>query len=142
MRRDEALESIYPLIKDRIVVTIMGAVAVELYNLGHRQNFFYLEHGMGLASSIGLGIALSLPDQDVVILDGDGSVLMNMGTLSTIARYNPKNLTHIIFDNESLLSVGGFPTATGTERTCMVSRSSPASSTPVLPTTWRASEMQ
>jgi sulfopyruvate decarboxylase subunit beta len=67
---------------------------------------------MGLASSMGLGIALSRPDQKVVVLDGDGSVLMNLGTFSTLARYCPRNLIHIIFDNESLLSVGGFPTAT------------------------------
>jgi len=69
---------------------------------------------MGLASSTGLGLALSLPKQKVVVLDGDGSVLMNLGGLSTMARYKPKNLVHVIFDNESLLSVGGFPTATAT----------------------------
>jgi sulfopyruvate decarboxylase subunit beta len=69
---------------------------------------------MGLASSTGLGLALCLPSQKVVVLDGDGSLLMNLGTLSTMARYAPKNLVHIVFDNESLLSVGGFPTATGT----------------------------
>ena len=114
MRRIEALEAIYPQLKDRIVVTNMGAVAVELYSLGHRPNFFYLEHAMGLASSIGLGLALCLPNQRIVVLDGDGSVLMNLGTLSTMARYRPKNLVHLIFDNESLLSVGGFPTATST----------------------------
>ena len=59
MLRQDALQTIYPRLKDQIVVTIMGAVAVELYNLGHRPNFFYLEHGMGLASSMGLGLALS-----------------------------------------------------------------------------------
>ena len=69
---------------------------------------------MGLASSLGLGIALSLPERKVVVLDGDGSLLMNLGTLSTMARYQPGNLLHIVFDNESLLSVGGFPTATST----------------------------
>src|SRR5438876_10618713 len=90
----------------------MGAVAVELYSLGHRPNFFYLEHAMGLASSLGLGIALAQPDRRVVVIDGDGSVLMNLGGLTTLARYAPPNLTHIVFDNESLLSVGGFPTAT------------------------------
>ena len=87
MQRAEALEAIYPRLKDQVVVTIMGAVAVELYNLGHRPNFFYLEHGMGLASSMGLGLALSLPDQRVTVLDGDASLLMNLGTLSTMARY-------------------------------------------------------
>jgi sulfopyruvate decarboxylase subunit beta len=73
-----------------------------------------LQHAMGLASSTGLGLALSLPHQKVVVLDGDGSLLMNLGSLSTLARYKPKNLLHIVFDNESLLSVGGFPTATST----------------------------
>src|SRR5574337_1231197 len=114
MLRIDALQAIYPALEDRIVVTIMGAVAAELYSLGHRPNFFYLEHAMGLASSMGLGIALSMPEQQVVVLDGDGSLLMNLGTLTTMARYKPGNLLHIVFDNESLLSVGGFPTATAT----------------------------
>lgn len=114
MKRIDALEAIYPAIAECVVVTIMGAVAAELYSLGHRSNFFYLEHAMGLASSMGLGIAVSRPDQQVVVLDGDGSALMNLGTFTTLARYHPPNLTHLIFDNESLLSVGGFPTATAT----------------------------
>ena len=114
MRRLEAVEAIYASLEDCIVVTIMGAVAAELQSLGHRPNHFYLQHAMGLASSIGLGIALCRPELDVVVLDGDGSVLMNMGGLTTLGRYRPKNLTHVIFDNESLLSVGGFPTATST----------------------------
>ncbi len=114
MLRQDALEAIYPELEQHIVVTIMGAVAAELYMLGHRHNFFYLEHAMGLASSMGLGIALSLPEHKVIVLDGDGSLLMNLGTLSTMARYKPGNLLHIVFDNESLLSVGGFPTATAT----------------------------
>lgn len=114
MLRADALQAIYPELEDRIVVTIMGAVAAELYTLGHRPTFFYLEHAMGMASSMGLGIALALPRHKVVVLDGDGSLLMNLGTLSTLARYQPGNLLHIVFDNESLLSVGGFPTATST----------------------------
>ena len=114
MRRADALAAIYPDLEQHIVVTIMGAVAAELYTLGHRPTFFYLEHAMGLASSMGLGIALALPEQQVIVLDGDGSLLMNLGSLSTMARYHPGNLLHIVFDNESLLSVGGFPTATST----------------------------
>jgi sulfopyruvate decarboxylase alpha subunit len=114
MLRVDALQAIYPEVKDRIVVTIMGAVAAELYTIGHRPNFFYLEHAMGLASSMGLGIALAMPRHKVVVIDGDGSLLMNLGTLSTMARYRPGNLVHIVFDNASLLSVGGFPTATAT----------------------------
>lgn len=112
MERARAIEAIYPALEDKLVVTIMGACAQELYNCGHRENFFYLQHAMGLASSIGLGLALNLPDEPVVVLDGDGSVLMNLGTLATLARYRPPNLTHIIFDNGSLLSTGGFVTHT------------------------------
>lgn len=114
MTRLDALRAIYDRLDDCVVVTIMGAVAAELQSIGHRQNFFYLQHAMGLASSVGLGIALSKPTVPVIVFDGDGSLLMNLGGLSTLARYRPSNLTHVVFDNESLLSVGGFPTATGT----------------------------
>jgi sulfopyruvate decarboxylase subunit beta len=122
VRRLDCLKAIYPQLEDCAVVTIMGAVAVELYSLGHRPNFFYLEHAMGLASSIGLGIALAQPERKVVVLDGDGSVLMNLGGLTTLARARPRNLVHVIFDNGVLLSVGGgapgghrwFTTATST----------------------------
>jgi sulfopyruvate decarboxylase subunit beta len=116
MRRVDAMKAVYDeLTKEgRVVVTIMGAVAAELQSLGHRPNFFYLQHAMGLASSMGLGIALSRPDVHVIVFDGDGSILMNLGGLTTLARYRPRNLTHVVFDNESLLSVGGFPTATST----------------------------
>src|SRR5499427_1520946 len=114
MTRLQALQTVYSRLRDRIVVTIMGAVAAELQSIGHRPNFFYLQHAMGLASSMGLGIALTRPDRQVIVLDGDGSVLMNLGGLTTLARYRPRNLVHVVFDNESLLSVGGFPTATST----------------------------
>ena len=114
MKRQDALRAIYDRLGESAVVTIMGAVAAELQSIGHRPNFFYLQHAMGLASSVGLGIALSKPQLPVIVFDGDGSVLMNLGGLSTLARYRPKNLLHVVFDNESLLSVGGFPTATGT----------------------------
>ena len=114
MKRIGAVQAVYDRLDECIVVTIMGAVAAELQSLGHQPNFFYLQHAMGLASSVGLGIALSKPHRKVVVFDGDGSVLMNLGGLTTLARYRPRNLTHVVFDNESLLSVGGFPTATAT----------------------------
>ena len=114
MLRMEALKSVYDKLRDRVVITIMGAVAAELQAIGHRPNQFYLQHAMGLASSMGLGVALTRPDLSVVVFDGDGSVLMNLGGLTTLARYRPRNLVHVVFDNESLLSVGGFPTATST----------------------------
>jgi sulfopyruvate decarboxylase subunit beta len=112
VKRAECIGMLYPELDDKLVVTIMGACAQELYDLGHKENFFYLQHAMGLASSIGLGLAMHLPKERVVVLDGDGSVLMNLGTLATMARYRPKNLVHIIFDNGSLLSTGGFDSHT------------------------------
>src|SRR5262245_34138334 len=112
MTRAECLHMLYPECEDKLVVTIMGACAQELYDLGHRDNFFYLQHAMGLASSIGIGLALHLPHERVIVLDGDGSVLMNLGTLATMARYRPKNMIHIVFDNGSLLSTGGFDSHT------------------------------
>ena len=114
MRRLDALGAVYPRLADAAVVTIMGATAAELQSLGHRPNFFYLQHAMGLSSSLGLGIALAQPGRQVIVFDGDGSILMNLGGLTTLARYRPRNLVHVVFDNESLLSVGGFPTATST----------------------------
>lgn len=114
MLRLDCMRAIYDRLEKCLVVTIMGAVAAELQSIGHRPNFFYLQHAMGLASSTGLGLALCLPKQRVIVFDGDGSVLMNLGGFTTLARYRPRNLVHVVFDNESLLSVGGFPTATGT----------------------------
>jgi len=114
MQRLDCIRAIYRELENCVVVTIMGATAAELQSLGHRPNFFYLQHAMGLASSTGLGLALCLPEQKIIVLDGDGSLLMNLGSLSTMARYRPGNLVHVVFDNESLLSVGGFPTATST----------------------------
>jgi len=114
MERAGCIEMMYPELEDKLVVTIMGACAQELYNLGHRENFFYLQHAMGLASSIGLGLAMHLPRERVIVLDGDGSALMNLGTFVTLARYRPKNLIHVVFDNGSLLSTGGFDSQTAT----------------------------
>ena len=112
MKRRECLATIHDELSRCAVVTIMGAVAAELHSLGHRPNFFYLQHAMGLAPSLGLGIALSQPDRRVVVLDGDGSLLMNLGGLATLARQAPENLTHIVFDNENFVSIGGYPTPT------------------------------
>ena len=76
MLRKDSIAAVYPQLETRgtVVVTIMGAVAAELQGLGHRPNFFYLQHAMGLASSLGLGIALAA-ELKVVVFDGDGSLL-------------------------------------------------------------------
>ena len=117
MLRLDCLRSVYPDLENCLVVTIMGAVAAELQSLGHRANFFYLQHAMGLASSTGLGLALCLPDQTVIVFDGDGSLLMNLGSLATIGLTQPPNLTLVVMDNESYATTGGqaTPTAHGAD---------------------------
>src|SRR5438093_10640574 len=112
MKRIEALNAVYSRLEDRVVVTIMGAVAAELQSIGHRPNFFYLQHAMGLASSMGLGIALSRPERQVVVFDGDGPILMNLCSLKTLPRYWPSTPVHGEFDTDRLLPAGGFPRAT------------------------------
>src|SRR5262249_58983528 len=77
------------------------------FGAGDSERSFYMIGSMGLASSIGLGIALARPDLRVVVLDGDGNVLMNLGTLATIAAAAPPNLLHVCFDNSMHASTGG-----------------------------------
>jgi sulfopyruvate decarboxylase subunit beta len=112
VRRLDCLAAVHADLAGAAVVTNMGAVASELHSLGHRDSFFYLQHAMGLASSVGLGVALAQPDRPVVVLDGDGSLLMNLGTLATLAGHGPANLSHVVFDNGAFLSSGGTPTPT------------------------------
>jgi len=98
MLRTDCLRSIYSELEKCLVVTIMGAVATELQSLGHSPNFFYLQHAMGPRLLHRLGPRSSAcPVKKVVVFDGDGSLLMNLGTLSTLARYKPKNLVHVVF---------------------------------------------
>ena len=111
MKRADALKAVYAHLESRPVVTIMGAVAAELQSIGHRANFFYLQHAMGLASSMGLGIALAKPERQVIVFDGDGSILMNLGGLTTLARYRPANLVHTWkgTSSRSPVDAGGSP---------------------------------
>ena len=109
MRRLECLQAIYEDLQDCAVVTIMGATSAELHSLGHRPNFFYLQHAMGLGSSTGLGLALCLPQQKVVVFDGDGSILMNLGSLATEVTSGVTNLVHVIWDNGGWEITGAQP---------------------------------
>jgi sulfopyruvate decarboxylase subunit beta len=114
MNRLEATKQLMSSLDREPVIASLGHPAYDLFAAGDRRENFYTWGSMGLASSIGLGLAMARPDLRVFVVDGDGSLLMNLGTLSTMARYRPGNLVHIVFDNASLLSVGGFPTATAT----------------------------
>mgnify|MGYP001410115844 FL=1 len=99
---------------DLPVVANLGPTTDELWHAGHRDRNFYTYGSMGLCSSIALGIALST-DEKVVSLDGDGSLLMNMGTIGTIGREKPGNLIVIVWDNEQWAQTGNQPSHTAYE---------------------------
>jgi sulfopyruvate decarboxylase subunit beta len=94
------------------ILTNLGGAAGKLFAAGDRPENIYLRGAMGLTASIGLGLAIAITDRKIIVLDGDGSVLMNMGALCTIADQKPKNLIHIIWDNEQWGETGGQPTHT------------------------------
>ena len=97
---------------DQALVTGLGNVAFDVYALGDRPLNFYTWGAMGTAASVALGLALAQPDRRVVLVEGDGSLLMNLGTLATIGRTAPSNLTCFIWDNERFQITGGQATNT------------------------------
>jgi sulfopyruvate decarboxylase subunit beta len=94
------------------IVASLGHPAYDLFAARDRPQNFYTWGSMGLASSIGLGIALARPDVRVVVLDGDGSLLMNLGSLATIGLLGPDNLMLVVMDNEEYGTTGGQQTPT------------------------------
>lgn len=110
-RRYELLKTIAPQLSETLVVCNIGFPSQELYELADSDNFFYMLGSMGLSSSIGLGLSLET-SRNVVSIDGDGSVLMNLGTFATIANQAPPNYTLLIVDNGAYGSTGDQPTYT------------------------------
>ncbi|HKY10248.1 MAG TPA: thiamine pyrophosphate-dependent enzyme [Candidatus Binatia bacterium] len=111
MQRFDCLKALEPLAGDALVVSSAGAVTLEWTALRPSDGNFRVRT-LGLCSSIALGMALGLPERKVIALDGDGSLLMNLCSLPTIARMKPKNLLHIVFDNEVYEASGSKQTAT------------------------------
>ncbi len=105
MHRFSATKMLLNQIGDVPVVANLGPTTDELWHAGHRDRNFYTYGSMGLCSSIALGMALS-SDERVVSLDGDGSLLMNMGTIATIGRERPANLIVVVWDNEQWAQTG------------------------------------
>jgi thiamine pyrophosphate-dependent acetolactate synthase large subunit-like protein len=97
---------------DEAVIGGIGNTNFDLWSAGRRPQNFYMLGSMGLACPIALGVALAQPQRHVVALEGDGSLLMQLGTLATIATLAPKNLTIIVMDNGSYQITGGQKTAT------------------------------
>ena len=112
MTRIEATRVIVGLAGDAAIVASLGHPAYDLFAAGDRPQNFYTWGSMGLASSIGLGLALARPELRVIVLDGDGSLLMNLGSLATIGLLRPANLTVVVMDNEEYATTGGQPTPT------------------------------
>jgi sulfopyruvate decarboxylase subunit beta len=111
MRRYDAIKMIVANLTDEIVISNIGHPSQELFEIKDRPRNFYMLGSMGLASSIGLGIALSQSER-VVVIDGEGSVLMNLGGLATLGINQPENLCLFIIDNEAYGSTGFQPTFT------------------------------
>src|SRR5881296_2825796 len=112
MTRLEATRTICEVAGDAAIIASLGHPAYDLFAAGDRPRNFYTWGSMGLASSIGLGLALAQPALRVFVLDGDGSLLMNLGSLATIGLLRPSNLVVIVMDNQEYATTGGQPTPT------------------------------
>ena len=110
MIRKDAVETACNYVKDDVIVSANGLISRDVYSILEKNTNFYMIGSMGLASSIGLGIALKKPKKRIFVFDGDGNILMNLGSLVTIGSLQPKNLVHIVFDNKIHESTGGQPT--------------------------------
>ena len=112
MNRLEATRLLVATIDTEPIVASLGHPAYDLFAAGDRPANFYTWGSMGLASSIGLGLALARPDLRIFVVDGDGSLLMNLGSLATIGWKRPENLVLIVWDNQLYGTTGGQDTAT------------------------------
>jgi len=114
MKRIEAISIIAQEAKlqNALLIGNIGFPSRELYAVCDSPSNFYMLGSMGMSSSIGLGLALARPNRRVISLDGDGSILMNLGTLATIADQSPENYLLVILDNGCYGSTGCQPTCT------------------------------
>jgi thiamine pyrophosphate-dependent acetolactate synthase large subunit-like protein len=117
MTRLEATQLIASRAGESAIVASLGHPAYDLFAAGDRPLNFYTWGSMGMASSIGLGLAMARPGVRVIVLDGDGSLLMNLGSLATIGLIRPSNLVIVVMDNEEYATTGGqrTPTAFGAD---------------------------
>ncbi len=106
--RATLLQSLLAVLPDAAaVIATTGKCGRELFTLCDRDQHLYLVGAMGAASGLGLGVALTLPDRTVVVVDGDGAALMKLGTMATIGAQQPRRLLHVLLDNGVHDSTGG-----------------------------------
>ncbi len=108
MKRDDCLRILARHIPDEIVVAVYSAAFDWVVIRPHALNYFAVG-AMGLASSHGLGLAIGRPDRKVIVLDGDGSMLMNLGSMATIANAAPRNFYHFVCENGTYEANGAHP---------------------------------
>jgi len=112
MKRFDCLKSLAPLLDPKtIVVTNIGPISRE-WNALRPSDANLLQVNLGLCAAVGLGVAVSLPHRQVVMLDGDGNLLLNLASLADLANQNLKNVVHIVLDNEAYEGGGGLKSAT------------------------------
>lgn len=104
MNRKEAIETIMAALPLDVIVSTTGLISREIFERFDSERNVYVPGSMGLASSIGLGIAMAQQKVRVVVIDGDASLLMNLGSIVTIGNKGPKNLLHIVLDNGAYAS--------------------------------------
>jgi thiamine pyrophosphate-dependent acetolactate synthase large subunit-like protein len=112
MRRQECVGALVGALREELVVTGLGYAAFDVYAAGDRARNFYLSGALGSAAAVAFGLAAARPADRVVCVDGEGSLLANLGVLATIGRYGPPNLTCVILDNEMFQITGGQATHT------------------------------
>jgi phosphonopyruvate decarboxylase len=112
VRSLEAVQVLRERLDDALVVSSLGTPSYLVHAAGDRPLNFYLWAAMGMASSTGLGLALAQPDRRVVVVDGDGAAVMNLGGMVTVAVRNPANLLWVILENGAFLETGGQSIAT------------------------------
>jgi sulfopyruvate decarboxylase subunit beta len=108
MNKLEAVKALCESVgSEDLIVCCNGMIGRELYTAGDRPQNFYMIGSMGLGASIGLGLAVAQPKKRIVVLDGDGNVLMGMNALASVASERPVNFTHVVLDNHTHASTGG-----------------------------------
>ena len=112
MNRKEAMELITKKVGNQPIISANGYESRDLFETYDKESNFYMIGSMGLASSIALGVAIKNPNKRIYVFDGDGNILMNLGSITTVGALQQKNYVHIVFDNESHESTGGQPTHT------------------------------
>jgi len=112
MIRKDAIKIASDMIYNSPIISANGYISRDLFEADDKDTNFYMIGSMGLSSSIALGVALKNPRKRVYVFDGDGNILMNLGSLTTIGKLKPKNLIHLVFDNQSHDSTGGQPSNT------------------------------